>query len=105
AANHASFLDPFILQVTFRRPIVFLVTGAFYDMRRFRWFLRLMSCIPVQEGVANRRAIDQALAVLERGGVIGIFPEGAISRDGKLQPAQGGAAAMVLRARVPLLPA
>jgi 1-acyl-sn-glycerol-3-phosphate acyltransferase len=105
AANHASFLDPFILQVTFPRRIVFMVTASFYDLWRFRWFLWLMGCIRVEDEAPNRRALEQAFAVLERGGVIGIFPEGAISRDGKLQPAQPGAAAMVLRAHAPLVPA
>ncbi|MFO0983193.1 MAG: lysophospholipid acyltransferase family protein [Planctomycetota bacterium] len=103
-ANHTSFLDPFVLQATFRRRIVFMVTSAFYDLRRFRWFLQLMGCIRVKDGV-SRKAIDEALAVLARGGVVGIFPEGGISRHGWLLPAQPGAAALMLRADVPILPA
>ncbi|MEW6744048.1 MAG: lysophospholipid acyltransferase family protein [Planctomycetota bacterium] len=104
APNHVSFLDPFVLQAVLRRRIFYMVTSDFYDRRKFGWFLRLLQCIRVDESGSNVAAVRAAHAVLAGGGLIGIFPEGAISRDGRLRAGLPGAAALMLMAGVPVVP-
>ena len=58
----------------------------------------------MQRGEADLSALDDALAVLRAGGVIGMSPEGRISRAGALLPAQTGVAYLATAAGVPVLP-
>ena len=104
-ANHVSFLDPVVLQAPFRRPIHYLMLAEFYDDPRFRWAARAFEAIRVSEDADNTGAIEAAGEVLESGDVVGIFPEGGISRDGSLRDFRSGAAVLAMRHGVPLVPA
>ena len=104
APNHASFLDPVVLNACVPRRIVFLMTAMFFHVPWLHWFFRWTGTIPVQEGHSNRDMMQQALAALARGSAVAIFPEGGISRDGRLLPGNHGVAALILRARVPVIP-
>lgn len=104
-ANHASFLDSIVLQAPFRRPIHYLMTAEFFYAPRFRWAAWAFEAIPVSEDSANASALEAAGAVLEAGDVVGVFPEGAISRDGKLRAFRSGSAVLAMRHGAPLVPA
>jgi 1-acyl-sn-glycerol-3-phosphate acyltransferase len=104
APNHVSFLDPFVLQAVLRRRVFFMVTSDYFDLRRFHWFLKLMDSIRVDEDHLNRAAMRDARNVLASGRLLGIFPEGSISRDGLVHDGQAGAAALMLAARAPVVP-
>ena len=103
AANHVSFLDPVVLAVSVRRRVVYLVTSDVYVfwLRPFFWFF---SCIRVEEERANFQAVRRAVKELKSGRVVGIFPEGGISRDGVLTTGQPGVASLLLQADVPVVP-
>ncbi len=104
-ANHSSFLDPVMLQAPFKRPILFLMNAEFYAVPRMRWFYRLFEAIPVEGSSGNIGALRRAGDAIEAGDVVGIFPEGGISRDGRLQPFRAGAAVLAMRHGIPLVPA
>jgi 1-acyl-sn-glycerol-3-phosphate acyltransferase len=91
-SNHASYLDPAFLQLVISRRVVFMMTSDFYRRWWGRWFFRLVGAIPVGRGRRAQRGMEQAVAVLRAGGAIGIFPEGRLSRDGSVGPAQRGIA-------------
>ena len=59
---------------------------------------------PINRGVADTKAIKTALAKLNRGEYIGVFPEGTRSRDGKLQKGKSGIGMLVRKANVPVIP-
>jgi 1-acyl-sn-glycerol-3-phosphate acyltransferase len=104
-ANHASFLDPVMLQAPFKRPILYLMDAEFYAVPRMRWFYRLFEAIPVEGPSGNVGALRHAGEALQAGDVVGIFPEGGISRDGRLQPFRPGAAVLAMRHGIALVPA
>jgi 1-acyl-sn-glycerol-3-phosphate acyltransferase len=104
-SNHASFLDPIVLQAPFRRPIHYLMSAEHYNAPRFRWVSRAFEAIPVDDESANLAALETAGAVLEAGDVVGVFPEGGISRDGRLKAFRSGATVLAMRHGVPLVPA
>jgi len=104
-ANHASYLDPALLQLVLRRRIVFVMTNDFYSRPLARWFFRATRAIPVATGRLAKIGLDRALAHLRAGGVVGIFPEGRLSPDGSLAPPQRGVSVLARMGRAPILPA
>src|SRR5687767_10161507 len=81
AANHASFLDPIVLGAVVRRRIVFMMTEVVWRSRGLGWFYRWNRAIPLSARGGNREALRAARDVLQQGRMLGIFPEGGLSRD------------------------
>lgn len=104
AANHASFLDPVLIATYTRRPVRFLVSNEFYRMPRLHLVLRTLGAIPVGGEAGLIRSFRRVAKVIEDGGLLGIFPEGGISRDGAMRPFRAGAATIALRLGVPVVP-
>ncbi|HZN55145.1 MAG TPA: lysophospholipid acyltransferase family protein [Candidatus Polarisedimenticolaceae bacterium] len=104
AANHASFLDPVFIALGVGRPVRFLVAQEYYDDRKLNLLLRTLGTIPV--GGSNRflRSFRLIAEVLDHGGLVGIFPEGGITRDGTMKPFRNGAATIALRLGAPVIP-
>jgi 1-acyl-sn-glycerol-3-phosphate acyltransferase len=107
-ANHCSNLDPPIVgwAVGHRsgRVIHFM---AKEEMRRWPvagWLARNAGVFFVRRGEGDRSAQRIAAAILERGGALGVFPEGTRSRDGHLAEGRAGAALLGMRTGVPILP-
>jgi 1-acyl-sn-glycerol-3-phosphate acyltransferase len=105
AANHSSFLDPIVLGSACPRPIHFIVLQSMYDWWRLRWFYWGMQTIPVRAEEGDPRAVKQALWRLRRGDLVGIYPEGGRSEDGRPQPPKPGAALLAAVSGAPVIPA
>lgn len=105
-ANHTSPLDPALLQAGTDRAIGFLMAREYYEVPSMNWLYRRVGCIPVNRTGRDTAAAKAALRALERGEVLGIFPEGMInlSAGGLLAP-QLGAALIALKSSVPVVPA
>jgi 1-acyl-sn-glycerol-3-phosphate acyltransferase len=104
AANHASLLDWVFVARFVPRPVRFVLTREFFDQPGFTWAYRRLGVIPIRDGAIELSAVRQLLATLRRGEVVGIFPEGRITRDGALQAAEPGIVALAARARVAIVP-
>lgn len=104
AANHRSFLDPLVMGAVVERRVTYMMTAKYYDLPALNWFFRMARCIVVDEQADNKRALRDSLEVLEAGGVLGIFPEGHISPDGAMRPAQPGMAWLARRTGAPVFP-
>ncbi len=104
AANHHSYIDPWVLQMAFPRRIIYMVGGVFYRGRGW-WFYRMHKAIPLKEHGLNREAFTQGLEVLKESGVIAIFPEGW--GNGRFGQWRGnpGVAMLSSMSHVPVLPA
>ena len=106
AANHHNYLDGVVLGVAVPRPIAFLVMPRVYRATPLHPPLhRQIGSIPVNLERPDPGAIKRVLRALDAGRVVGIFPEGPFSREGRLVPGQPGAALIALRAGVPIVPA
>ncbi len=105
-ANHASFLDPWYLGVMFRRRhIRYLITNKWYLKNKFFTFLfDLYGCVPVTPDNMEPSTIKAILNILKKGGAVGIFPEGRVCYDGKLQEFNPGALYVAMRTKVPIIP-
>jgi 1-acyl-sn-glycerol-3-phosphate acyltransferase len=107
AANHQSFLDDFLLPLVIpKRKVVFLGKAEYFDKWYLKWFFKAANVIPVrrQNSSASQAALDAAVGALRDGKLVGIFPEGTRSPDGKLYRGKTGVARMALEARVPIVP-
>jgi 1-acyl-sn-glycerol-3-phosphate acyltransferase len=105
AANHVSYLDPVVLGLALPRRVTFLVTSSVFDLPLYRPWMWLFGCIRVRDEQLNVEAMRAALATLERGGVVAIFPEGGLSDDGRLREGALGVASLLLQSGAPLLAA
>jgi 1-acyl-sn-glycerol-3-phosphate acyltransferase len=104
AGNHSSLLDWVFVARFVERPIRFVLTREFYDQAGLTALYRRLGVIPIRDGSIELSAVRQLLATLGRGEIVGVFPEGRITRDGALLPAQPGVIAIAARARVPIVP-
>ncbi len=108
AANHVSYVDAVLLMAISPRPIRFLMDHRIFAVPVLGWLFRLAKAIPVapqkDDPVAYERAFEQARAVLAEGDLLGIFPEGGITRDGQLQPFKGGIMKIVSSHPAPVVP-
>lgn len=105
AANHSSYLDPWLIGMVFPRPIRYLIADNWYR-RSAVWMgvFRAFGTLPVRDG-RSRATIATACRTLDEGQVLGIFPEGRISPDGRIQPLHSGVARIAARSGVPVMPA
>jgi 1-acyl-sn-glycerol-3-phosphate acyltransferase len=112
-ANHVSFVDAVLLMAASPRPIRFIMDHQIFKVPVLGWVFKLAKCIPIashkDDMATYQRAFDEAAQVLREGDLLGIFPEGNITRDGQLQPFKGGVVKILDHARadglnVPVVP-
>ncbi|PWI20044.1 1-acyl-sn-glycerol-3-phosphate acyltransferase [Streptomyces sp. Act143] len=111
AGNHLSFSDHFLMPAILKRRITFLAkkeyfTGGGVKGRLTAFFFRSAGQIPVDRTgkEAGQAAIREGLGVLAKDELLGIYPEGTRSHDGRLYKGKVGVAVMALKAGVPVIP-
>jgi 1-acyl-sn-glycerol-3-phosphate acyltransferase len=105
-SNHVSFLDSAFLMLHVPRNISFVGKAEYMDSWKTKYLFPLMGMIPIDRsgGGKSQAALDTAEAVLRRGGLFGIFPEGTRSRDGMLHKGRTGAARLAFKIGCPIYP-
>jgi len=111
ASNHLSFIDSVFLPLVIERRIYFLAKSDYFTGKGLKnWavkhFLLGTGMIPIDRsgGKASEASLNTGLAVISRGDVLGIYPEGTRSPDGKLYRGRTGVARMILEGHVPVVP-
>ena len=111
ASNHLSFADHFFGPLPLRRQVIFLAKAEYFTGRGLkglisRVFFSALGQIPVDRGggAASERAIRTGLRVLADGKLLGIYPEGTRSPDGRLYRGKTGIARLALEGQVPVIP-
>ena len=111
ASNHLSFIDSVFLPLVLRRPVVFLAKSEYFTGRGLKgWLVRLFfnasGQLPIDRsgGRASEDALTTGVAVLGEGKLLGIYPEGTRSPDGRLYRGRTGIARMALESGVPVIP-
>jgi 1-acyl-sn-glycerol-3-phosphate acyltransferase len=85
-ANHMSDVDPIAVQLGSWRMIDFMAKSELFTWPKLGTAMRWFYAFPVERGEPDRAAIKYALALLEQGRVVGVFPEGQISEHQNLLP-------------------
>lgn len=111
ASNHLSFSDSIFLPYVLDRRVTFLAkadyfTGTGVKGRATAFFFRAVGQLPIDRsgGKASEAALRSGLRVLDRGELLGLYPEGTRSPDSRLYRGRTGVARMALEAGVPVIP-
>lgn len=111
ASNHLAVSDSFFLPLVIKRKVVFLGKSEYFTGKGVkgyatRAFMEGVGTIPVHRGGgrASEAALRTGLQVLQSGQVLGVYPEGTRSPDGRLFRGKTGVARMAIEAGVPIIP-
>src|SRR3954470_7158147 len=104
AANHRSFLDPFLIGCLIRRPVYFVAKKELFAKRWQGWILNRLGAFPLKRGESDEESMATARGILERGGVLVIFPEGTRIRKGGLGRPKRGGGRLALETGAPVVP-
>src|SRR5579884_261284 len=104
AANHRSFLDPFVIACMARRPLYYVAKQELFNRRWQAWILAALGAFPVNRGAGDAQMIETAKAILARGESVLIFPEGTRIRPGSLGRPRRGVGRLALETGIPVVP-
>jgi 1-acyl-sn-glycerol-3-phosphate acyltransferase len=97
-ANHSSFLDALLVMVAIPKKIHCIALRDLYRVTWMRWVFKITETLP--SGSASQEAIN----LLMKNKNVGLFPEGGVSRDGKLKEFRRGAALLAIKTGRPIVP-
>lgn len=107
-ANHVTYTDALVLGGLCRRPVRFVVYHRIYSQPLLRWFFRLVRAIPIapksEDPTRLARALEEIDRALAEGEIVGIFPEGKLTRDGELDEFRPGIERILAARPVPVVP-
>ena len=104
-ANHASFLDPFLVGGCFwYRRVFFLAAEAVMRNPVVAWLLLGAGCSKIDRNISDIEAVRRAVDVLKDGRGLAMFPQGGISHEEEFSQIKSGAILIALRAGVPIVP-
>jgi 1-acyl-sn-glycerol-3-phosphate acyltransferase len=102
ASNHLSALDPFTLGAWVPRKVYYMAKDELFRIPVVGPVIRSWGAFPVKRGGVSKEAIRTAIALLQNGNVMGIFPEGR--RNEKLGEGKRGTVAIALRSGAAVVP-
>lgn len=103
AANHESLVDPFVLGLATRRVVHYMAKSELFRNDVLRPLMRGFGTFPIERGRGDREAMARARALLERGEIVGMFPQGT-AQPLRHRPFRRGAARLALQSGVPIVP-
>lgn len=107
-ANHVSYVDALIIGGNVRRPIRFVMYHKIFRIPVLSFIFRTARAIPIaparEDEALMHKAFDEIAAALQAGEVIGIFPEGQLTRDGAIGEFRSGIEKIVARTPAPVVP-
>jgi 1-acyl-sn-glycerol-3-phosphate acyltransferase len=106
ASNHRSFLDPFAVGgcLPWRRPMHYVAKVELFERRWQGWILSRLGAFPIRRGESDEVSMETARQIVERGGVVCIFPEGTRIRRGTLGDPRRGVGRLALQTGAPVIP-
>ncbi len=106
--NHVSYMDALILAGSIPRPVRFVMYHKIFDIPGMRWIFRTARAIPIAGAREDRALMERAFAeidaALAAGEVVGIFPEGALTKDGDIAAFKSGVERVLAARPVPVVP-
>jgi 1-acyl-sn-glycerol-3-phosphate acyltransferase len=106
--NHVSYMDALILAGSIPRPVRFVMYHKIFNIPVMRWIFRTAKAIPIagarEDPALMQRAFDEIDTALAAGEVVGIFPEGALTKDGEIARFKSGVERILATRPVPVVP-
>ncbi|HZF98004.1 MAG TPA: MFS transporter, partial [Pseudoxanthomonas sp.] len=106
--NHVSYMDALILSASVPRPVRFVMYYRIFNIPVMSWIFHTAKAIPIagakEDPALMQRAFDEIDAALADGQLVGIFPEGALTRDGEIAAFKSGVERILARRQVPVVP-
>ena len=106
--NHVSYMDALILSATIPRPVRFVMYYRIYRLPLLHWIFRTARVIPIagasEDAALMERAFAEIDAALDDGQLVGIFPEGRLTRDGAIGPFKSGVERVLASRQVAVVP-
>ena len=106
--NHVSYMDALILSASIPRPVRFVMYYKIFNIPVLSWIFRTAKAIPIAGAKENpelmQRAFDEIDAALADGQIVGIFPEGALTKDGEIAKFKSGVERVLEKRPVPVVP-
>lgn len=106
ACNHLSFIDSVVLPINLDRPVYYLGKSDYFDSWKTKWLFDSLGVVPVRRegGSAGEASLNTGIRLLSEGNIVGIYPEGTRSPDGRLYRGKTGPVRMALAAGVDIVP-
>ena len=105
APNHGSYLDHFFLAYRIGRPVQFMAAAEFFSNPLIGSVLSTLGAFPVRRGAHDAEAVATAEAILERGGLVVIYPQGGIKPSLDAVRPRRGVGILALSTGTPVIPA
>lgn len=106
--NHVSYMDPLVISAAVPRPIRFVMYYKIFRIPGMNWVFRAHRAIPIagakEDPAVMEAAFQEVKAALEAGELVCIFPEGALTKDGRIAPFKGGIERILASNPVPVVP-
>jgi 1-acyl-sn-glycerol-3-phosphate acyltransferase len=111
--NHVTYMDALLLSASIPRPVRFVMYYKIFEIPVMKWIFRTAKTIPIagarEDPALMQRAFDEVDAALAQGELVGIFPEGALTKDGEIAAFKSGVEKILERAAaagrpVPVVP-
>ncbi len=104
ASNHVSYLDPIVIGCAFPHKVRFMAKKELFENKFLLWLLNQLGVFPVDRDALDISSVKKSIQILKDGGVLGIFPEGTRSKDGKFKGANKGVIGIAAKGGVPIVP-
>lgn len=107
--NHVSLVDPIVIMACCKRPIRFVMDYRIFNIPVLSFIFKTAGCIPVatekEDPYIKERAFELVKEALSKGELVGIFPEGGLTKDGQIQVFKRGLGRILDETPVPIVPA
>jgi len=104
ASNHQSYLDPPLVASCLPREMHFMARRSLFRNPVFRALIVRCNAFAIERDAADVKGVKQAIARLEAGNILLVFPEGTRTRNGSVGPMKAGIGMLAERASVPVVP-
>lgn len=105
SSNHISYEDPVILSATFwKRRVGFVATSDLFSKKIWNWFFRNVGCIPIDKENPSLQTFKAVSRFIDRGHVVGVFPEGTVSSTSNMNTFKSGIVIMSILSDADILP-
>ena len=106
--NHVSYMDALILGGAIPRPVRFVMYYRIFEIPVMQWIFRTAKAIPIAGARENPELMQRAFTEIERaldaGELVGIFPEGALTKNGDIGSFKSGIERILAVRPVPVVP-